>query len=304
MDNTRKKLQAFSLIEVSIVILIIGILIIGVIESSSLVTMSKINSARALTNSSPVSSIPDLYAWFETTTENSYAEGIFEDLEDGDLITTWNDINPQNRNRFTLTQSTTNYKPTYNYDSTLGIPTLIFDGTDDVMTSTTNFGITGNPDFTIFVVASVSGGSYGPFLTFGNPSTCDWLMFGRNNNSSENGELYNGFYASGQNFTHANVGTDSIFAIHTWRRTTSNGSNNDHTGNTVYTNGTSQTLTNQGTACTPSITASVLSVGSDPEGRDLNGEIGEIIVFNRALKTEERVSVENYLSQKWNIALD
>ena len=32
-----------------------------------------------------------------------------------------------------------------------------------------------------------------------------------------------------------------------------------------------------------------------------NGDIAEIIVFNRALKTEERQAVEKYLGQKWGI---
>lgn len=35
----------------------------------------------------------------------------------------------------------------------------------------------------------------------------------------------------------------------------------------------------------------------------MNGTIGEIIIFDRALNTEERRSVELYLSKKWSIKI-
>ena len=34
------------------------------------------------------------------------------------------------------------------------------------------------------------------------------------------------------------------------------------------------------------------------------GDVAEIIIYTRALKKEERQSVENYLSEKYNIAID
>jgi len=52
--------QAFSLIELSIVILIIGILVAGVTQSSRLVTQFRLLSARNMTQSSPVPTIKDL----------------------------------------------------------------------------------------------------------------------------------------------------------------------------------------------------------------------------------------------------
>lgn len=38
-----------------------------------------------------------------------------------------------------------------------------------------------------------------------------------------------------------------------------------------------------------------------PAGESLNGVIGELIVFNRAINEEERKAVELYLSKKWAI---
>jgi hypothetical protein len=38
-------------------------------------------------------------------------------------------------------------------------------------------------------------------------------------------------------------------------------------------------------------------------GQFLNGDIAEIIVYQRAISVEERNSVERYLSVKWGIAI-
>ena len=64
--------KAFSLIELSVVVLIIGILIAGISQSSRLVRAMKLSTARSLTRSSDVNSIQNLTAWFDAT-----AEGVF-----------------------------------------------------------------------------------------------------------------------------------------------------------------------------------------------------------------------------------
>ena len=69
------KKNAFSLIELSIVILIIGILVAGVTTSSRLIRAMKLISAKQLTQSSPVLTISDLLAWFEPTKEGIFGSG-------------------------------------------------------------------------------------------------------------------------------------------------------------------------------------------------------------------------------------
>jgi hypothetical protein len=51
----------------------------------------------------------------------------------------------------------------------------------------------------------------------------------------------------------------------------------------------------------------VLSAINSPKtnkiGNAYNGEMAEIILFNRALKNEERQSIEDYLSRKYSIKI-
>jgi hypothetical protein len=73
---------------------------------------------------------------------------------------------------------------------------------------------------------------------------------------------------------------------------------------------TASTLTSIGT---PSAMQSLISFPDAIIGHDitmdtlvgrahLNGDLGEIIIYTRALKNEERIVVEDYLMQKWGIS--
>lgn len=104
--------KAFSLIELSIVVLILGILIAGITQSSSLVRKFKLNSARALTQNSPASGIRGMVYWFEPTLESSF---ISSEAVDQSIISRWNDNNPQGTKFNAYAgQKTDNTQYTYN----------------------------------------------------------------------------------------------------------------------------------------------------------------------------------------------
>ena len=89
----RKKItKAFSLIELSIVILIIGILVAGVTQSSRLLKQMRLATIKNLTLNSPVSSIKDLAVWLESTMDQSFLDS---EENTGSAISVWNDLNPQ-----------------------------------------------------------------------------------------------------------------------------------------------------------------------------------------------------------------
>ena len=62
---------AFSLVEISVVVLVIGILIVGLVQGKDMLSDMRINSARTYTDKSPVPSIENLALWLETTQQNS-----------------------------------------------------------------------------------------------------------------------------------------------------------------------------------------------------------------------------------------
>jgi len=46
-------------------------------------------------------------------------------------------------------------------------------------------------------------------------------------------------------------------------------------------------------------TATTFNVGNDPKGEYLNGDVAEVLVYNRALSDQERLQIENYLTRKY-----
>lgn len=56
----RLKVSAFSLIEVSAVIIIVGIFIAGVVAADGIVSKFRITAAQSLSKSSPVNAVPRL----------------------------------------------------------------------------------------------------------------------------------------------------------------------------------------------------------------------------------------------------
>ena len=62
-----KNNKAFSLIELSIVILVISLLVVGVTKGSRLMSEAKLKSAQALTSSSPVNAMTGVVLWLDAT---------------------------------------------------------------------------------------------------------------------------------------------------------------------------------------------------------------------------------------------
>ena len=127
MKNNFKK--AFSLIEISMVILIVGILIAGISKGIDMVYDMRLATARALTDKAPMFGMENLEMWLETTSENSLATGTtsFTNVAnppDKKEIGRWNDINPtliNPNNKNHAVQGTLGYQPLYIQDGINGL---------------------------------------------------------------------------------------------------------------------------------------------------------------------------------------
>ena len=84
--------KAFSLVEISIVIIIISVITVGIISGLNIASSARLKLATNLTHNSPILSMKNLDLWYETTLADeslTFVDGIDED---GAKISGWNDI--------------------------------------------------------------------------------------------------------------------------------------------------------------------------------------------------------------------
>lgn len=294
----RKKLiTAFSLIEISIAILIIGILIASITKGSAIYYNMKLVGARSITNSSPVVKIKDLELWLETTSIDSFAD---QNLTDGDKIEKWLDINPQNTSKKHAIAYDLAVRPDYKTNSINNLPTLKFDGTKKCLKVDLDIRRRTVPNMTLFIVyenkkepeydlSNAKGilgndGAWarwvltyratGPAMSTGNsPATLQAI----------------GSIKRPQILTHiSQVGVSRGSKVSINRNLAS------ITYSEIISSSESTTLAigSYHSACS--------SIGAITTP---NIELGEIIIFSRVLNDPEIESIENYLSQKWGIKL-
>lgn len=144
--------KAFSMIELSIVILVVGIIIAAITHGSRMIDASRLASARLLTGTSPVNEISDLALWLDATAERSFD---LADQVDEVAIDNWYDMNPQLTSKINFTQSSGILQPTYEANGINNMPSVQFDGSDDYMTlaaSKVLGDVTASDQITIFTV--------------------------------------------------------------------------------------------------------------------------------------------------------
>jgi len=285
-QNIIKKKMGFSLLELSIVIIVIGLLVLGITKGSVIIARAKIASAKALTNSSPAAITPDLVAWYEPVLDSSFNSA---QVIDGTTLTnsnggSWFDNSPLKGNNATTVTGAITYR-----DSVINnLPAVRFGGS---MTLAFNSSSLHQKDYTVFVVEQrrvATSGTVGRFLSLGGvaatPNSIGYsgaLAIGDSNGGSSsvpgyvvNSPVISTFLATGG----ASTTTRSVFV-------------NGTVGSTVGTNGSVITATASGL-----IGADIATTVSS-----YNGDIAEIIIYNRALKASERNDIQGYLSKKYGI---
>jgi hypothetical protein len=292
MKNNRD-LRAFSLIEISIVVLIIGILVAGVTQSTRLLSQAKISSAKTLTQSSPVSSVKNLALWIESTSDASFDPSETDDVTS---ITNWYDLNPQSslKNSFNATSN----KPLYSLNIINGLPAIKFSGSNSVMNSA-NFSNIATGSITVFAVVKLPATVAAEKIISKSDGTNTNFQFGTGTASTgwqfcDNGTCANATQYNGGNSVSAN-GTYVASVVYTGTSAASTTSASAG-GITFFQNGA-----NQNSPATTANSPSTTAQGTLALGGGFNGFIGELIVFDRALKKEERHSIEAYLGKKWGV---
>jgi prepilin-type N-terminal cleavage/methylation domain-containing protein len=289
--------KAFSLVEISLVVLIVGILISGVSLGVDLYNDFRLATARNLTINSRVGRIQDLVAWYETTNQNVFSKGTsaFEDLniiEENQPINRWKDSNSKSFIKLDATQTSSASQPTIIFDKTTSLPIVRF-GTGKFLNLPNGTVPFGNQAYTVIFVSKIDADCTCPVITSGvfdfGAKTCNYFEY------SSNYRIHNKLPSAG-NATPYNSVSANKFQIF------SSVYNQDTI--TIYIN--KNYWVGGGSSVTPidnRQTNNFIGRGNRPSATYLIGSIAEIIIFNRNLLNSEREDIENYLSKKWSIKL-
>ena len=330
-----KKNKAFSLVELSVVILIIGILVAGVTQSGRLIRQIKLSTARSITASSDVASIRDITAWFEASTE-----GVFTDnkgsteVEDKAEIDIWRDTNPQKSkgDKPELKNATAGAKPKYVSNGINGIPSVYFDGGAN---KAGPYPSDGTADFIYNIEAPTmpllsKDQTYSMFAVFradlGKVETNAIVtQIGGNTASLSDQEFASiGFFGSAGNAGKPGLVTASTENLSWIKEARISDQTNYIVGALVdfvapstiakesvklYVNSLTPASLSAGKTGAASfvktdIVATKFIIGASAKNTPsdhFTGLVSEVIVFDRKLKDEEALSVMKYLRKKYNI---
>ena len=272
---------AFSLLELSVVLVIISILTGVIANSSYLVNLAKLNSARNITKSSVARNISGMVLWLDAVSSAGFDSDF---IDDGSLVSKWHDIKNSYLEPYVAVQDNGENRPIYRDSILSKLPAISFDGNDFL----TIPKLQTNGYLTIFVVGQFTQGA--SFFI----------------EQSENSNVNNGFYFNGNGNAPANIGRDSDSsaanninwfgsnpAIAVMRYDGTNISYKKNDG--AFVNTADPDAANN-------IAIGDLFIGSRAGTANFtNGSFGEIIIYDRALTNVEVDKVIEYLNTKWDI---
>jgi hypothetical protein len=221
-----------------------------------------------------------------------YAANLITGMADGDALGTWVDASGYNRN---LTQATAGAKPAYKTGIANGYPVIRFGGDDNLSAS---FADVGTQSLGFIVFLSTTGTPNGQF------GSARFINFGRGGGANNN-RCYTG---AGTLYTSGKIGMRYGAAADPPYNTTGNvptsfailSFGHDSTTAFAWLNGTQVlstaiTMSNDGTTRT-------VTLGGDANGY-LSGDVAEVIIYNVALTTADRLKIQAYLAGKYNITI-
>jgi hypothetical protein len=204
-------------------------------------------------------------------------------------VTQWNDKSGNARN---LVQATAALRPTLTNSLLNGLSAITF-ASGNVLSTSANFPITGNPAFSVFYVYRKTTNTNGSVFGWGN-SGGSLSAFGFYNNDTASAYGYAGVNSyivtnPPNNVWNLMSYTKSPGAINTTSTSFRNGTDNSSTGSS---------------ANTPNIQSNLFSVGRWADyslDSVLIGNVAEMIVLPTTATTATRQQVEGYLAWKWGL---
>ena len=251
----------------------------GLLAKRPWVAISAIAAPTSITESVDGDTLVDLQVWYDSADTNTITPSAIDEQS----VQQWVD-----KSAFAHNANPTNGNEKPTYENTVlqgGYGYIEIDGTQAFSINPVSWtqSITG---FTAFIVAKPTSEVNGDTLM--TTDTGDFKI-------AHNGSTW----TAGMNGVTA-VPTSSANTLDTWTIFTLR---YDATNNLVFRLGkTDYTLGAHTPPATSSASNSALYLGYDGANTSFTGFIGEVIMFDKALNTTEYANVENYLSNKWDIA--
>ena len=290
--------KAFSLIEISVVLLIIGILIAGVSSGIDLYQDFKVTTAKSLTQNSRVNRINGLALWLESSQKSSFEPN---NITNGTAITKWKNIapnlTPNDRARFDAVKTSISVSgPIYRENAINSLSGLEFVNTENRCLQVAS-GFDGDGKYSsVFLVIRTADNWL---------SSADYRLLSRWYGGSSNNNV--AFYMiRPMDIRFLN---DNSLVASTYLYSTKN--NKLNLFNIIFNRGVNVKFFLNKLYVTPvlndTFTGSHYETelyigckgGGFPNYNNPNAYYLEIIVYDRALSDNERIEVENYLTQKW-----
>ena len=281
--------KAFSLIEISIAIIIIGILIGGITQAIEMFSEASLKGARNLSKSSRITRIDDLSLWLDATSDKAFDK----EKDDGTTISMWKDTNPRSTSQIVGNPVSANL-PTYILSAINGLPTASFKKTSsNCMTIPSQSIVNNSEDFTLYLIFSPTSLDDGIILEKNN-ATATAFPFSL--------ELNGGYYKfsvkdstttlSVLGAKKANINKPNLIRLSRIK-----GSQIE-----ITVNGVSSTQSDTLTSST--LNTAELAIGcrnGATPANFINGNIGETSFFNRNLSVKEKADIEEYFYKKWKM---
>mgnify|MGYP003331783352 CR=1 FL=1 len=285
--------KAFSLIELSIVFMIISILITFTFKGLAFLQNAKLIAAQNLSINSPLKTINGLKIWYNATSSDSLD---LKNLDDGDLVKYWNDvaINKTNVEKINLSQTNQNNQPTFVRNAINSLPSLYFINNDTLKKDNVKFqDIASSKEASVFYVQTKDGSYYSQIFSW--DSNSDTKRFSNHSPLGTNNSFYFDFGACCTADARLSIAAPSYVV-----------NNKPFIGSMIKGESYGAIRINGN----PIITSEVMTSSMDEQevslfrvGNQLKGYIGELIIFNRRLSDEEIDKIESYLSDKWGVEL-
>ena len=285
IKNVIKKRDGFSLVELSLVLIIVALIVVGIIGGKALIERGKLSNMKTYTsNFSSRDFNQYLSLWIEPSMPDAY------ELSSSDVLTV-SDQGDSDGFQTDFYASSASASPTYTEGAINGFPAWEFDGVDDCLVENTGVARFTSRAHTIFFVALRTDDS-------------DGGVFGVNNSDTHYVENFTFLGTTGIRLQTSTIGSPTLWSNSSLEDTVVVGAfTYDGTNISFYSNGTQRYSNAAGGSI---LTGRTLSIGclkyiSGTLYYPFKGYIGEVLVYEKALNAYERGEVEDYLMTKWKV---